>query len=225
MMCGRYALWAISQLGTRFLIVDPMLGIRSRFNIAPCTENPVIVAADGKNQIRMMQWGLVPHQATGMTAANGPINARAESLREKPIFRNLVPGKRCIVPANGFYEWKKEGTRKVPFYFHRRDDPFCALAGLYDTWKDLSGETHLSYTIITTRANVLMAPVHNRMPVILSHENEERWLSPGALSPEAMQEILAPCDPGAMETCPVSSRVNSLSVDDERLILPVQGLG
>jgi putative SOS response-associated peptidase YedK len=225
MMCGRYALWAINQLQQRFLIVDPMLGIRSRFNIAPSTENPVIVAAGGNNQIRIMQWGLVPHRAAGMTATNRPINARAESLREKPVFRDLVPAKRCIVPANGFYEWKKEGTRKVPFYFHLRDDPFCALAGLYDTWQDMSGETHLSYTIITTQANVLMAPVHNRMPVILSHENEERWLSPGALSPDAMQEILVPCDPGAMEAHLVSSRVNSPVVDDERLILPVLGLG
>ena len=225
MMCGRYALWAINQLQQRFLIVDPMLGIRSRFNIAPSTENPVIVAARGNNQIRIMQWGLVPHRAAGMTATNRPINARAESLREKPVFRDLVPAKRCIVPANGFYEWKKEGTRKVPFYFHLRDDPFCALAGLYDTWQDMSGETHLSYTIITTQANVLMASVHNRMPVILSHENEERWLSPGALSPDAMQEILVPCDPGAMEAHLVSSRVNSPVVDDERLILPVLGLG
>jgi putative SOS response-associated peptidase YedK len=219
-MCGRYVLWGVDLVGSRFLIVDPTLGFRSHFNIAPQTENPIIVAANDGNHIQMMQWGLVPHWAKDMNATHRPINARAESLADKPMFRSLLKNKRCLVPASGFYEWKKEGTRKVPFYIHLHDDPVFAFAGLYDVWHDASGETHQTYTIITTDANELMIPIHNRMPVILRKETEQEWLSSTALGTDVLKIILSPYPAEEMIAYPVSSRVNTVTVDEEDLIKP-----
>lgn len=203
-MCSRYALWAIDDLGGRFLIVDPAIGFRSHFTIAPQTKNPVVVATGNGNHLLTMQWGLVPNWAQDPRATPHPVNARAETLLEKPMFRHLLNGNRCLIPANGFYEWKKEGTRKLPFYFHRRDDSLFAFAGLYDTWRSASGETLLSYAIITTEANELVAPVHPRMPAILTREAEQRWLSPDPLRAEDIPGILAPADADEMESYLVS---------------------
>jgi putative SOS response-associated peptidase YedK len=221
LMCSRYALWAVDDLGSRFLIVDPTIGFRSHFNIAPRSENPVVVAAGGRNRIRMMQWGLVPHWAKDSRTMPRPVNARAETLSEKPMFRQLVRENRCLVPANGFYEWKKEGTRKIPFFFHLPDNSLFAFAGLYDTWHSATGEAVVSYTIITTDANDFMAPFHNRMPVILTQDAEQRWLSCDAPTPGDLKEILMPCDAGILEAYLVSQRVNSPAVDDETLIARV----
>lgn len=220
-MCSRYALWAVNDLGRRFLIVDPTIGFRSHFTIAPRSENPVVVAAGDTNRIRIMQWGLVPHWSKDLRSTPCPVNARAKSLAEKPMFRQLLQQNRCLIPANGFFEWKKEGTRKLPFYFHRQDNALFSFAGLYDTWRSPAGEILASYTIITTEANALMAPVHDRMPVILTQEAERRWLSRDALSPAEMSGILAPCDAGMLEAHLVSQRVNSQAADDETLIAPI----
>lgn len=220
MMCSRYALWAVNDLGGRFLIVDPTIGFRSHFNIAPRSENPVVVAAGGRNRVLMMQWGLVPRWATDTRTMPRPVNARGETLADKPMFRQLLKENRCLVPANGFYEWKKEGSRKIPFFFHRRDNSLFSFAGLYDTWQATAGETLVSYTIITTNADDLMAPVHDRMPVILTRDGERRWLS-GTLSHDEMREILVPCTSGTLEAHPVSQRVNSTAVNDEQLIAPL----
>lgn len=224
-MCSRYALWAVNDLGGRFLIVDPTIGFRSHFNIAPRSENPVVVAAGGRNRILMMQWGLVPRWATDTRTMPCPVNARAETLADKPMFRQLLAENRCLVPANGFYEWKKEGTRKIPFFFHRPDNALFSFAGLYDTWLSPSGETLVSYTIITTGANNLMAPIHDRMPVILTQGGEEWWLSCDPISSRDLAEILVPCESGVLEEHAVSQRVNRAGDDDEEMILPVTGRG
>lgn len=224
-MCSRYALWAVDDLGRRFLIVDPTIGFRSHFNIAPRSENPVVVAAGGRNQVRLMRWGLVPHWAKDAKTMPRPVNARAETLAEKPMFRQLLEEKRCLVPANGFYEWKTEGSRKVPVFFHRPDNIIFSFAGLYDTWQSPAGETLVSYTIITTAANDLMAPIHDRMPVVLTQEGEERWLSSGSSSPDELKKILVPCASDVLEAHAVSQRVNRPGEDDEGMILPVNGQG
>lgn len=219
-MCGRYSLICIDDLGNRFRVFDPMMGARSRFNVSPASEMPVIVRSE-KDEIALMRWGLVPHWTKDIRTARRPINARAESLAEKPMFRLLLLSGRCLVPASGFYEWKKEGKRKVPFYFHLPESPLFAFAGLYDTWKGPEGTTLLSYTIITCEPNALLAKVHNRMPVILSRANEERWLSrdpPGHLD---LPSILAPYPASAMAMVPVSDLVNNPAVDDERLVQPL----
>jgi len=222
-MCGRYSLICIDDMGSRFRVTNPSFGFRSHFNIAPGRMMPVIVRR-GQPEAVMMEWGLVPHWAKERNAAQHLINARAETLAEKPSFRTLLNGRRCLVPASGFYEWKKEGRRKTPFYFRLRERPVFSFAGLYDVWHDPQGEGYATYTIITTGPNELMAPIHNRMPAILFPEDETLWVSHDVLTPVTLTRILAPYPDGEMEAYPVSPLVNNPANDDERLIAPVAGL-
>ncbi len=175
-MCGRYSLVCIDELGNRFRVFNPMIGARSRFNIAPGVAMPVVVGGESP-AIVMMQWGLIPHREKSTGTVRPLINARAETLTEKLSFRHLIANKRCLVPASGYFEWKTEGHRKMPFYFSLPKSPLFAFAGLYDEWHDPDGKKIATYTIITTEPNAISAPIHNRMPVILSRENEVRWLS------------------------------------------------
>jgi putative SOS response-associated peptidase YedK len=197
-----------------------MIGSRSRFNIAPGNEMPVIVRA-GENHIAILRWGLIPSWTKDIRAAKPLINARAETLGEKPAFRSLMNAHRCLVPASGFFEWKKEGNRKSPVYFRLADDPLFSFAGLFDEWHNPEGVTVSTYTIITCNANSLVAPAHDRMPVILSRTAEERWLDSGPVTPEELNRILVPYPAGLMEALPVSDLVNSTAVDDERVIQPL----
>jgi len=219
-MCGRYSLICIDDLGNRFRVFDPMIGSRSRFNIAPGNEMPVIVRA-GENHIAILRWGRIPSWTKDIRAAKPLINARAETLGEKPAFRSLMNAHRCLVPASGFFEWKKEGNRKSPVYFRLADDPLFSFAGLFDEWHNPEGVTVSTYTIITCNANSLVAPAHDRMPVILSRTAEERWLDSGPVTPEELNRILVPYPAGLMEALPVSDLVNSTAVDDERVIQPL----
>jgi putative SOS response-associated peptidase YedK len=222
-MCGRYSLACIDDLCGRFRIIDPAIGFRSHFNIAPGSTNPVIVAHERAEAV-MMQWGLVPHWAKDITVTNRPINARAESLAEKPMFRDLLRSQRCLVPASGFFEWKREWGRKIPFYIHVKDDLVFGFAGLYDVWRNPAGTTLRTYTIITTTANTLMAPIHDRMPVILKQDDEMRWLSRDVLPADEVHRILAPYPAGLMEAYPVSERVNRTDADDKQVIERVREL-
>jgi putative SOS response-associated peptidase YedK len=183
----------------------------------------VIVHREG-NTIVPMRWGLLPRWAKDERTGQHTTNARAETLAEKPMFRGLLKNYRCLVPASGFYEWKKNGQRKVPYYFRPRESRYCAFAGLYDLWRDPQGLDHATYTIITTGANELVAPVHDRMPVILKKEDEERWLSGSLLAAADLHAILAPCPAGLMEAYPVEGRVNNVNVDEETLIRPLTTL-
>lgn len=221
-MCKRYALKCIDLTNQTMLVVDADIWFPSHFNIAPSSKNPVIIAAPNGNHLKMMEWGLVPHWATDIRTMPRPANARAERLMERPMFRDLLKDHRCLVPASGFYEWKREGARKVPFYFCRKDRALLLFAGMFDNWQDLTGEMRETYTIITTVPNNVIAPIHDRMPVILTEEGVQRWLSNNPLSPGDLQEILIPCDPDLIEVYPVSSMVNKISNDDENLITPVQ---
>ena len=222
-MCGRFSLVCLGDLCGRFRVIDPSIGFRSHFNIAPGSTNPVIVRHERVEAV-MMQWGLVPHWTRDITATHRPTNARAESLTERPMFRDLLKTNRCLVPASGFYEWKQEWQRKIPFYIHLRDDPVFAFAGLYDIWHNPGGMMLQTYTIITTGSNDLMAPIHDRMPVILIQEDEIRWLSRDPLTADAMREMVAPYPADGMKAYPVSERVNRTDADDEGLIEPVKGL-
>jgi len=223
-MCGRYSLICIDDLGNRFRIFNPMLGARSKFNIAPGTRQPVIVQGVSGRELKQMQWGLVPHWTRSFKAAHPIINARAESLAEKLMFATLLKTKRCLVPASGFFEWKHEGARKLPFYIQVNDQPLFAFAGLYDEWHDPAGTDLATYTIITTEPNTLMATVHNRMPVIVSQDHEEEWLSGEQLDTGHLKDMLIPYPAEKMAMHPVSPLVNSPSADDERLIHPLFGL-
>jgi putative SOS response-associated peptidase YedK len=219
-MCGRYSLICIDDLGNRFRVFNPMMGARPKFNVSPSGEMPVIVRRE-KDEMAIMRWGLVPHWTKDIRAALRPINARAESLGEKPLFRSLLKTGRCLVPASGFYEWKKEGKQKVPFYCTVPESPIFAFAGLCDTWVGQDGTMLATYTIITCEPNALLKEVHNRMPVILIRENEERWLSRDPPAQQELPSILAPYPASAMAMVPVSDLVNSPAVDDERLVQPL----
>jgi putative SOS response-associated peptidase YedK len=219
-MCGRYSLICIDDLGNRFRVFNPMIGARSRFNIAPGNEMPVIIHT-GKNELVLMKWGLVPRWTKDLSFAQRPINARAETLAEKPMFQSLLKTGRCLVPASGFFEWKKEGKQKVPFYFSLPESTLFAFAGLYDTWKTRVGTPMTTYTIITCGSNPLLAEVHNRMPVILSRENEMRWISPDPLTRQDRSSILIPYPESQMAKISVSDLVNNPSIDDERLVQPL----
>jgi putative SOS response-associated peptidase YedK len=219
-MCGRYSLICIDDLGNRFRVFDPMIGSRSRFNIAPGNEMPVIVRA-GEKHAAVMRWGLIPSWTKDIRAAKPLINARAETLDQKPAFRSLLKARRCLVPASGFYEWKKERKHRSPYYFRLPGEPLFSFAGLFDQWQNPGEVTVSTYAIITCPANSLVAPAHDRMPVILTRAAEERWLAPEPVSPKDLNRILVPYPAGLMEALPVSDLVNSPAADDERLIRPV----
>jgi putative SOS response-associated peptidase YedK len=219
-MCGRYSLICIDDLGNRFRVFDPMMGSRSRFNIAPGNEMPVITHQE-ENHVAIMRWGLIPSWTKDIRDAKPQINARAETLGEKPAFRSLLKSHRCLVPASGFFEWKNEGNRKHPFYFRLTENPLFSFAGLFDQWHNPDGVTVSTYTIITCNANSLVAPAHDRMPVILSRTAEERWLDPDPVAPDELKKILVPYPAGCMEAIPVSDLVNNPAADDERVIQPL----
>ncbi len=222
-MCGRYSLVCIDDLGNRFRVFNPLIGARSRFNIPPGNEMPVIVRAQ-ENELVMMQWGLVSHRAQGQKPVKPLINARAEALAEKPSFRSLLANHRCLVPATGYFEWKTEGHRKTPFYISLKGSPCFAFAGLYDEWHDPAGKKIATYTIITTPPNELVAGIHNRMPAILKQEDEERWLSCETFTAGHLRDILAPYPPGEMARFPVFPLVNNPTIDDEQVIAPLNSL-
>ena len=222
-MCGRYSLICIDDLGKRFRVFIPTLGIRSHFNIAPSQIMPVIVHNE-RNEMVMMQWGLIPNWVKDPKKSMHPINAKAETLAEKPLFCGLLKNRRCLVPASGFFEWKKNGTRKIPYYIRLKDTSLFAIAGLYDVWYDAWNEAHPTYTIITTDANNLISPLHDRMPAILKQEDEDCWLTGNAQTSEEITRVLCPYPDCEMEAYPVSSRVNSPDADDENLIQPVKTL-
>ncbi|PKL58252.1 MAG: SOS response-associated peptidase, partial [Methanomicrobiales archaeon HGW-Methanomicrobiales-5] len=214
----------IDDLGNRFRIFNPMLGARSKFNIAPGTRQPVIVQGASGRELVQMQWGLIPHWTKNIGAAHPIINARGESLAEKSSFASLLKKKRCLVPASGFFEWKHESAKKIPFYITVTDQPLFAFAGLYDEWHDPAGSVLATYTIITTEPNALLATVHNRMPVIISQVHEEQWLTGEQPDAGQLKEMLAPYPTEKMTMHPVSPLVNSPLADDERVIQPVASL-
>ncbi|NLX48962.1 MAG: SOS response-associated peptidase [Methanospirillum sp.] len=219
-MCGRYSLICTDDFGNRFRVQIPVIGCRSRFNVAPSQTMPVIVQRE-ETEIVMMKWGLVPHWARDPAPSRRPINARAETLAERPMFRGLIRHNRCLVPASGFYEWKKEGNRKTPYYLRLKDDDLFAFAGLYDIWRDADGLPLATYTIVTTAANEVVAPIHDRMPVILRREDEERWIGGVPPGQEDLRDLLGPYPARGMEAYPVSTQVNSPVSDDPGLIEPL----
>src|SRR3954452_21933328 len=177
-MCGRYVIeWLPDEIHERFILREIPRSLFASFNAAPTQQLPVIVeSSEGERELVMMRWGLIPRWARpGDPKAVAPINARAESVLEKPMFRGLLGKKRCLVPANGYFEWKRQGERKQPYYFTTKDQELFAFAGLYDDYVDADGNPGKSYTILTTVPNSFAANFHLRMPVILDKDAEQLW--------------------------------------------------
>lgn len=219
-MCGRYAIVLVGDgsLQRRFSLEELLDDPQPRYNIAPTQTAPVVVR-NSPNRVEMMRWGLIPSWAKDASIGNRMINARAETVAEKPAFRASLRSRRCLVPASGFYEWKRDEAGKTPHFIHLVDEPLFAFAGLYDVWRDPDGRAVRSYTILTTEPNALMASIHNRMPVILRREDEGEWLDPENTAPEHLLPLLRPYPAREMEAYPVSKRVNSPTNDTPDLLL------
>lgn len=221
-MCGRYALYADGeQLAWRFGTPVPH-PIVPRYNIAP--SQPVLALRYNRGaktrEWTHFVWGLVPRWAQDVRVGNRMINARAESLREKPAFRNAYRYRRCIVPVSGFYEWKKVGRAKQPYFVRPADNLPMGLAGLWETWSSPDGSELETCTIITTDANAVIHPLHSRMAVVLPPEAYEAWLNPD--TPLGMLDaLLHPAPDDMLMAYPVSPRVNSPAHDDPSLVVPL----
>ncbi len=222
-MCGRFTLTATpEQLQEAFPGLQIPPGIAPRYNIAP--SQPVAVIANNQpNRLDFFVWGLIPSWAKDPSIGNRMINARAETLIEKPAFRTAFKRRRCLIPASGFYEWRQEPGQKTktPQYIRMASGEPFAFAGLWENWNSPDGSQVLSCTIITTEPNTLLATIHNRMPVILPKSAYTQWLDPGEAKPETLMDLLKPYDPAHMEAFTVSKLVNSPDNDVEGCILPV----
>jgi putative SOS response-associated peptidase YedK len=221
-MCGRYTLGVSpARIAEQFeLTLEPDLP--PRYNIAPTQEAAIVVAAPGGRRLELRRWGLVPSWAKDPKIGHRLINARAEGIEAKPSFRTAFRRHRCLVPADGFYEWQPARPRKQPFYIRRRDAQPFAMAGLYETWHAGRDDEIASFTIITTEANALLRPIHARMPAILAPGRWKTWLD-SAAEPEQLQPLLASPDPAGFEAYPVTTLVNSPGVDDPRCREPMRG--
>jgi len=223
-MCGRFTLTIDPvELQEAFYWVDfGNADLSPRYNIAPGQGIPV-VPNDGKNKLDFFTWGLVPHWAKDPKIGYRMINARSETLTEKPSFRNPYKQRRCIILADGFYEWQKQPDQKskIPTYIRLKDGKPFALAGLWENWYSPDGSQILSTTIITTKPNDLLENIHNRMPVILERDSYNTWLQPGEVNSEILNPLLKPYPSDLMESIPVSRFVNSPANDSPECIRPV----
>ena len=220
-MCGRYTLSTPTDLLSDLYELETEITTTPRFNIAPTQEAPVIRISPetGKRRLDLLRWGLVPFWAKDSTIGNRMINARSETAAEKPAYRVSLRKRRCLVPADGFYEWQATGGPKQPFFFHRKDGYPFAMAGLWDRWEKGEDGPLETFTILTTVPNEIVAPIHERMPVILHPEQYETWLQ-GSPSVQSLQEFLTPYPADAMKLYQVSSEVNSPKNDQATCLLP-----
>jgi putative SOS response-associated peptidase YedK len=216
-MCGRYTLRTpVDTLAERFEIDDTPSSTAASYNVAPTQGVATVLVEGGKRKLEMLHWGLIPSWADDPSIGNKMINARAETVAEKPSFRKAFRNHRCLVLADGFYEWQKTANGKQPYYIRMEDDSPFAFAGLWERWKN--GSEVRSATIITTDANDIVAPIHNRMPVILHPEDYGLWLDPDFDEKEPLTTLLKPYPAEAMEAYPVSRRVNSPSNNEPSCI-------
>ena len=209
-VCGRFSLtWNLNELQDRFGFITERTALEPKYNIAP-TDPVLTVINDGLRHGEIMRWGLVPFWAKDSKIGSRMINAVGETAATKPAFRSAYRKRRCLVLANGFYEWKKDGKRRTPIYLTLKSGDAMAFAGLWEIWKSPNGEYVRSCTIVTTTPNSLIKPVHNRMPVILSEENEALWLDPLTEDPKILESLLIPAPPELMAAHVVSDYVNSI---------------
>jgi putative SOS response-associated peptidase YedK len=222
-MCGRFtASFEFREIKVRYNLGRDLPLFARRYNIAPSQEVPVIVQEDGVNELKPMRWGLVPSWAPDPSIGNRLINARAETITEKPSFRRLIESRRCLIPADGFYEWRREGSRKIPVWFYLKEKEPFAFAGLWDVWRDVEGEVLHTFTIITTVPNALLRRIHHRMPVMFDTLQARQWLDPRLSTRNAdIAAVLAPFPSELMESHDVSLLVNKPEIDSLDCINPV----
>ena len=224
-MCGRYTLTALFDDIIAFfqLAPDACPLLEPRYNIAPT--QPVVAileTAARKRKPEFMLWGLIPSWSKDANSGAKLINARAETLAEKPSFRSAFKRRRCLIPASGFYEWQTVQKKKQPFLIRPRDEKLFAFAGLWEDWNGPNGEALRSCAIVTTQANALMQPFHDRMPVILRQQDFAAWLNPADENSAELEPLLVPFPPTAMHAIPVSNFVNAVKNEGPKCLEPVQ---
>ena len=223
-MCGRY------QLSRRKEIIEEYFDAAEwqddwapRYNIAPTQPVPVIRQhpEEPVRQLSLMKWGLIPHWAKDPSIVTGTINAKSETAATKPAFRDPLKNRRCLIPADAFYEWKRNGVSKQPYCFEVNDGALFAFAGLWDGWKDANGQWIKTCSILTTTPHAMTSAIHDRMPVILHPDSYDLWVDPGLTNVQVVSELLRPYDAKWMRCYAVSTRINHVANDDEECSRPV----
>jgi putative SOS response-associated peptidase YedK len=221
-MCGRFALFStLSQIEEAFDIQEVHGELEPSYNVAPTHEVAVVVRREGGNSLEKMRWGLIPFWAKDPKIGSKMINARVETLSEKNSFKRLLKSRRCLVIADGFFEWAQTGEGKVPMFIRPQSHRPFGFAGLYDTWTSPIGETIISCTIVTTHANDFLQSIHSRMPLILPTSQQAAWLDPAAPDIEAWLSALASYPGDAMQAYRVSRQVNAPQNNSIACIQPI----
>jgi len=224
-MCGRYRLSRRKQIVEEHF--DSVCGDQDwtpRYNIAPTQPIPIIRQhpKEPRRELSLVRWGLIPSWAKGSSGAVGTINARSESAATKPAFRDAFKSRRCIIPADGFYESQRTGSSQQPYCFEVSEGELFAFAGLWERWKEPTGNWIKTCSILTTAPNAVTSAVHDRMPVILNPDSYDLWLDPGFTDVTAASELLKPYDAKLMRCYPVSTRINHAANDDAECAKPVE---
>ncbi len=231
-MCGRYVLFSPAEHLTGLLGLDVCCDLAPRYNIAPSQPIPVIRRDEhGVTTLSPVTWGLVPSWVKDPADWPKPINARSESVATKPAYREAIRSRRCLVPADGFYEWKtledavgsgSSRPLKQPMLIRTTDDEPFLMAGVWETWPAPDGSRLETCAILTTTPNDLLRPIHDRMPVIVDRADQNRWLDPATQDPEQVRDLMSPLPPERFRMHPVSTRVNSPKHDGPELVAPVE---
>lgn len=221
-MCGRYSFFNEEELYDRFKVIRGDWELRDHYNVAPSQNMPVIINDGSQNLIQIMRWGLLPTWAKDEKTGYKMINAREETLASKPIFKNLLPHNRCLIPASGFFEWQRSLGPKVPYFIHLKNESLFAFAGLYSEWKNPATANIISsYTIITTAAIKPISNIHERMPYIIARSTEDDWLNADESEPETALRKIELVAPEKIAMYPVSPLVNKPSNDTPAILGPV----
>ena len=219
-MCGRFSLTASGETIAQQFDLAEVLDIPKHYNIAP-TQAVATIVVDNERKYQPMRWGLIPHWAKDSKIGSRLINARVETVTEKPSFRNLIKQRRCLVIADGYYEWQSQKGRKQPYYFQLGEHQPFAFAGLWDTWRSPDGEI-MSCTLLTTDASAEVSPVHHRMPVIVPPQAYSQWLDPNITDPEAVLPLLNSDIYQSLSSYPVSAVVNNPTNNSAECVQPVE---
>lgn len=220
-MCGRYTLTSAPEAIRALFRYDEQPNFPPRYNIAPTQPIGIVRVVNGKRQFALVRWGLLPSWVKDPNAFSLLINARGESVNDKPAFRAAMKYRRCLIPADGFYEWQRGGDHKGPFYVRAKDGGPLAYAGLWETWTGPNGEELESAAIVTTDANKTLAPIHERMPVVVPPEAFDLWLNCDKADAQTASVLIRPAPDDLLEAYEISTAVNRVANDDAKLIEPV----
>jgi putative SOS response-associated peptidase YedK len=220
-MCGRYAITTVPEAMRALFAYLNQPNFPARYNVAPTQPVPIVRVVEGNREFALVRWGLIPSWVKDPRGFTLLINARGESAAEKPAFKNAIKRRRCLFPADGFYEWKRDGERKQPYFVRRRGGGPLAFAGLWESWMGPNGEEQETAAIVTTTASPSISHIHDRMPVIVPPEQFDLWLDPNADPEMAVAVVIQAAPDEVIESYPVSSAVNRTANDTPMLVEPL----